>query len=88
MWRPQPSFPLLKPQHIEVDGKIFETGASVIYTGNAYLFNLTDRVHLNKLDASKQEGPGTGLWDGTRFVLSTTSSGMANLARMAWRYGM
>lgn len=88
LWRPGLSRPSLPPQHIQVDGKLFETGASVIYTGNAHLFNLTDRVHLNRLDASKQEGPGTGLWDGQRFVLSTTSSGMANLARMGWRYGM
>lgn len=87
-WRPEFSGPLLPRQHIEVDGKLFETGASVIYTGNAYLFNLTDRVHLNRLDSSDQEGPGTGLWDGQRFVLSTTSSGVANLARMGWRYGM
>lgn len=70
------------------DGKVLESGASVIYTGNAYLFNLTERVHLNKLDPSKQEGPNTGLWDGERFVLKTTSSGIANLARMVWRYGM
>lgn len=70
------------------DGKVLESGASVIYTGNTYLFNLTERVHLNKLDPSKQEGPNTGLWDGERFVLKTTSSGIANLARMVWRYGM
>eukprot|EP00903_Cladosiphon_okamuranus_P011915 g11191.t1 len=76
-----------RTDHIEFNDQLFETGASVIYTGNAYLFNLTERVHLKRLDASEQEGPGTGLWDGTRFVLSTTSSGMANLARMAWRYG-
>ncbi|CBJ27907.1 conserved unknown protein [Ectocarpus siliculosus] len=74
--------------HYVHDGKVLESGASVIYTGNAYLFNLTERVHLNKLDPSKQEGPNTGLWDGERFVLKTTSSGIANLARMVWRYGM
>lgn len=75
-------------KHYLYDGKILESGASVIYTGNAHIFNLTERVHLKKLDPSKQEGPRTGLWDGERFVLTTTSSGMANLARLAWRYGM
>ncbi|CAM9895784.1 unnamed protein product [Scytosiphon promiscuus] len=74
--------------HFVYDGNVLETGASVIYTGNAHLFNLTDRVHLNRLDPSKQGGQSTGLWDGEQFVLTTTSSSLANLARMAWRYGM
>lgn len=76
-----------RTQHIEFDGNIFEAGASVIYTGNRYLSRLSELVHLKRLDASEQEGPSTGLWDGKRFVLSTTTSGMANLVRMLWRYG-
>ncbi|CAM9195491.1 unnamed protein product, partial [Hapterophycus canaliculatus] len=74
--------------HFVHEGKVLETGASVIYTGNAYLFNLTDRVHLKRVDVNEQEGHSTGLWDGEQFVLTTTSSSLANLARMAWRYGM
>ncbi|CAM9405134.1 unnamed protein product [Pylaiella littoralis] len=76
-----------RTDHFVYDGKALESGASVIYTGNAHIFNLTERVHLKKLDSSKQEGSNTGLWDGERFVLTTTSSGVANLARMVWRYG-
>ena len=60
----------------------------MIYTGNAHLFNLTERVSLKRVDASKQEGPQTGLWDGERFVITTTERGLVNLMRMAWRYGM
>ena len=75
-------------QHFVRDGKVFETGASIIYTGNEYLFNLTDRVNLTRVDQGKQEGPNTGLWDGERFVLTTTDWNSANIVRMAWRYGM
>lgn len=70
------------------DGRTLETGASVIYTGNTYLFNLTERVSLKRIDAAQQEGPQTGLWDGERFVLTTTERGFVNLMRMVWRYGM
>lgn len=89
---PRPKSPLppllARLKHFVHNGNIIETGASVIYTGNAHLYNLTDRVHLNRLDPSEQEGPNTGLWNGKRFVLKTGSSSLANLARMAWRYGM
>ncbi|CAM9810990.1 unnamed protein product, partial [Laminaria digitata] len=77
-----------RTDHFAYDGRTLETGASVIYTGNAHLFNLTERVNLKRVDAAKQEGPQTGLWDGERFVLTTTERGLANLMRMAWRYGM
>lgn len=76
------------PQHFVYEDQIIETGASIIYTGNAHLFNLTERVNLKRVDLPKQEGPNTGLWDGKRFVLTTTDWGLANLLRMAWRYGM
>lgn len=69
------------------DGKTLETGASIIYTGNAYLFNLTELVGLKRVEPAKQEGPNTGLWDGKQFVLTTTDSGFFNLLKMAWRYG-
>ncbi|CAM9189606.1 unnamed protein product [Ascophyllum nodosum] len=77
-----------RTEHFVRDGKVFETGASIIYTGNEYLFNLTDRVNLTRVDQGKQEGPNTGLWDGERFVLTTTDWNSANIVRMAWRYGM
>lgn len=85
---PSPSLPPRVKQHFMHGGRTIETGASVIYTGNAHMFNLTEQVGLKRLDAGKQEGPQTGLWDGERFVLTTTDRGLANLMRMAWRYGM
>lgn len=85
---PSPSLPPRVKQHFMHGGRTIETGASVIYTGNAHMFNLTEQVGLERLDAGKQEGPQTGLWDGERFVLTTTDRGLANLMRMAWRYGM
>lgn len=80
--------PLTMAKHFMHDGRALETGAAIIYSGNQYLFDLTERVNLTRVNEVKSEGPNTGLWDGEQFVLTTTNWGLANLARMAWRYGM
>lgn len=74
-------------QDFVFDGQTLEVGASIIYTGNAHLFNLTERVGLKRVEPKKAEGLNTGLWDGKQFVLTTTDSGFFNLLKMAWRYG-
>lgn len=74
-------------QDFVFDGHTLEVGASIIYTGNAHLFNLTERVGLKRVEPTKVEGLNTGLWDGKQFVLTTTDSGFFNLLKMAWRYG-
>lgn len=74
-------------QHFVYEDKVFETGASIIYTGNAYLYNLTAKLGLKRVDPAHKEGPGTGLWNGEKFVLTTTEWGAVNLLKMAWRYG-
>ena len=57
-----------------------------MYTGNEHIFNITERFNLTRVDESKREGPNTALWDGERFVLTTTGWGLSNIVKMAWRY--
>ncbi|CAM9181548.1 unnamed protein product [Discosporangium mesarthrocarpum] len=69
------------------DGVTYETGASIIYTGNAHIFNLTERLGLKRLPPRHSEDGNLGIWDGEKFALVTSSWKVANLFKMAWRYG-
>lgn len=85
---PYPTRAVAVYQHFVHNGQTLEVDASIIYTGNSHLLNLTERVNLERLDLTNLEGPNTGLWDGKRFVLTTTDRSLVNLMKLAWRYRM
>ncbi|CAM9224873.1 unnamed protein product, partial [Choristocarpus tenellus] len=68
------------------NNETYETGASIIYTGNAYLFNLTNVLGLKRIPPNHSEGANVGFWNGEQFELITSAWKAKTLFKMAWRY--
>ncbi|CAM9897021.1 unnamed protein product, partial [Chrysoparadoxa australica] len=64
---------------------IAEVGASIIYTGNQHLYNLTEKMGLQRLDPPGGD-EGTALWDGER-VRFMLEGGLLGTAKVLLRYG-
>ncbi|KAF2368919.1 Prenylcysteine lyase [Trinorchestia longiramus] len=70
---------------IEINGKFYETGGSIIHPSNAYMEYFVKVLGLEK----KLSCPtSAGLYDGTSFVLRDSSWQVVTLARLFWRYGL
>jgi len=72
-------------------GKTYELGASIIYEGNRYVVNATERLGVLRQKVDKELGIYNNLfslWNGEQFAFVESSSYLKTLLRSWWRWGM
>ncbi|XP_064601062.1 prenylcysteine oxidase 1-like [Liolophura sinensis] len=70
---------------VVVNGREYESGASIIHPRNQYMVNFTKLFGLRKREGHSEK---LAIYDGKKFVFTGSKFNIATMAKMFWRYGM
>lgn len=72
---------------VEIAGKKFESGGSIIHPKNKYMGDFVEKLGLKKLKSSEADSL-LGIYDGEEFLFYGSRWRILNFIKLIWRYGL
>ncbi|XP_064634573.1 prenylcysteine oxidase 1-like [Lineus longissimus] len=71
---------------VQVDGRFYEAGASIIHPKNQYMVNFTKMLGLEH--RKQASGQVVGFFDGKEMIFTGSSWDVVFIGKLLWRYGL